>query len=900
MEGAEGSEATGHTLVPSPQVQPHDWATSNSATREPIIPNRDRDRTISFHQPPTPSRRNDHLNLDDQPHPLPSTPIDGDESDSDALSIATTTTSDNDLDDRQYRPRFVPGHLARRLRRRKDASDDDSVQPESVSQSDSVVAPSGTIYRRTPILSGALAPFSIMLEVPGLTSKWYVRNDTSGQQVIYRPNPVLLDVGLAFSLAAAVIANLMLITRFTKLMRPRKASILAFLGFTIHDAINIAALIAFGVIHAVDDGFTYSQAYWMTLAATVCSVACTVTLLIDYLRTDNFKDSGSGLSPKQTQLIITVMILLLYLSFGSLIWSELLALSFQDALYFTCTTTLAVGFGDIIPYTTGSKIFLFFYTPLGIILFAATIYTARLTILEDLEVSYRRKTGEFRQKWKAKRAQAKAIKRERRGLKKMFARDLSDDSHPDKAEQRSSQPNQTDVDFQGSATSLRQQHSPEELVRQEMRSMEETLAQQRQDVEHRWANFRQELAAREKSEFWSRLSGSFALFLSFWLLGAMAFMFFEGWTYFQAFYFTFVLFSTIGFGDFTPKTSGGRTFFIVWSLLGVAVLTIFLSIFSDAWGTVVTGKLHKTSRLVKAKGRKFRHWILQKTHQRPTDADIRDDTMLEGGSNRANVPPALRLDIPDSAMPLREVNLPKSPSSNGGILLHGNDASPDSNGHPLSRSLSRKATLMGELRDLNGQPADAEETLVHLAQSALSLHHVSSSYINTRREAFISALRHAPEFRNLAPSSNRSPPQSPKQTTSGGPTSDSSDSAALPSSLANSPWQHVENNLPKDPSRIKALFESLHRAGGHAAVESAQEIFAFAKMEKDIRDVVRNSTTMKGWLSAQQRQIQDLKQKLKDLVPDERGRAFPPSQLDDADHRSNSPRSLRGSPELMD
>jgi hypothetical protein len=68
-------------------------------------------------------------------------------------------------------------------------------------------------YRYTPILSGIVIPFAILLEIPGLTEHWYIRTDER-QIVETQPNPVILDVGLGFSMGCAVIANIALIIRF--------------------------------------------------------------------------------------------------------------------------------------------------------------------------------------------------------------------------------------------------------------------------------------------------------------------------------------------------------------------------------------------------------------------------------------------------------------------------------------------------------------------------------------------------------------------------------------------------------------------------------------------------------------------------------------------------------------
>ena len=92
----------------------------------------------------------------------------------------------------------------------------------------------------------------------------------------------------------------------------------------IHDTINIGVVTTFGVVHRFDDGFTYSQAFWMTVCSTIASVITTITLFLDYYCTPNFAKSGSGLTRKQRSLVIIFMVLLADLAVGALVYSYLL------------------------------------------------------------------------------------------------------------------------------------------------------------------------------------------------------------------------------------------------------------------------------------------------------------------------------------------------------------------------------------------------------------------------------------------------------------------------------------------------------------------------------------------------------------------------------------------------
>jgi potassium channel subfamily K len=87
-------------------------------------------------------------------------------------------------------------------------------------------------YRRTPIISGSLIPFSILLEIPGLTEPWYVR--TYGHQTVETlKNPPLLVISVSISLALAVLANIALIYRFLD-RHVKRNTIICILALTLH------------------------------------------------------------------------------------------------------------------------------------------------------------------------------------------------------------------------------------------------------------------------------------------------------------------------------------------------------------------------------------------------------------------------------------------------------------------------------------------------------------------------------------------------------------------------------------------------------------------------------------------------------------------------------------------
>jgi potassium channel subfamily K, other eukaryote len=87
-------------------------------------------------------------------------------------------------------------------------------------------------YRRTPIISGSLIPFSILLEIPGLTESWYVRT-YNHQTVETRKNPPLVVASISISMALAVLANVALISRFLD-RHVKRNTIICIAALTVH------------------------------------------------------------------------------------------------------------------------------------------------------------------------------------------------------------------------------------------------------------------------------------------------------------------------------------------------------------------------------------------------------------------------------------------------------------------------------------------------------------------------------------------------------------------------------------------------------------------------------------------------------------------------------------------
>ncbi|GAA5907431.1 hypothetical protein JCM6882_003860 [Rhodosporidiobolus microsporus] len=587
--------------------------------------------------------------------------------------------------------------------------------------------------RLLPILSGLICPFSVLLDIPGITQRWYVRTEDH-VVVETQPNPAWLDVSLAISLALGVLANLALIARFLE-HRPRVYTWVSMVSLTIHDVLNTVVVIVFAVEHMADDGFTNGSAFWLTVASTATSVFCNITLALDLWRTKDFDKKGSGLTEKQRSLTIVTMVLLLYIGLGALIFHYLiLDIDFISSLYFTICTITSVGFGDIVPITVGSRVFSYFYDPVGLVLIALTIALARECLIESFEESYRQrrdklanKARERKEGWKKRHEEkeARRMRREkeareqaakgqrqeggdgdgegatplqreaqkrkvslaptsggsRRGSVGGLARTLkkvpslllppfgsgageTPSAAPPSTSPEPTSPAAADLPAHAlfpspSPTSPtsgtgapaspssaapssprwrwlnpHRFRAPSSLFRSPSATPSSrpltasppadgppTRGEEEGEggapfhrstssittvstVDDSFRTLKAQLAKEQKQEFRLKLGISIVLFLIFWLVGAAVFQATEKWTYFEGLWFGFVYFTTIGYGDLSPKSEAGRSFFVAWALFGIFNMTLLISVLTESFSsryksTISSGRVKKALRRVK-------------------------------------------------------------------------------------------------------------------------------------------------------------------------------------------------------------------------------------------------------------------------------------------------------------
>lgn len=292
------------------------------------------------------------------------------------------------------------------------------------------------------------------------------------------------------------------------------------------------------------DEYVLSQAFWYAVWAAI------VYFVVASLMVVTFWGAVSGHYPKdfdlvtsQRTLMLQTIMFLMYLLLGALVFSTIEGWNYLDAVYWADVTLFTVGFGDFAPNTHLARALLVPYALIGIISLGLVISSIRTMILERGR----------------RRLDARMEERNRRRVIRTMTRKGKDEILIPLQREATNDTMEADV-------------PPGEFER-------------RRDEFELMRKIQERASSRRR---WAAMAISTGTWLILWFVGAVIFQKcehpYQGWTYFDAFYFAFVSLLTIGYGDPSPISNAGKSFFVFWSLLALPTMTVLIS---NAGDTVV-------------------------------------------------------------------------------------------------------------------------------------------------------------------------------------------------------------------------------------------------------------------------------------------------------------------------
>ncbi|KAL2115955.1 hypothetical protein VTJ04DRAFT_10210 [Mycothermus thermophilus] len=406
-----------------------------------------------------------------------------------------------------------------------------------------------------PLLAGTLGPAASTFSICALVKPWRQRLPPGGSidAAVYIPDPPWLTSVNATQLAIAILANLALLLNMTRRLRFSIAqpvtiagwyvSAFALVGLTATAASGgpLLMLLQQGDGEADGEGeVIWSQAFYYAIYAAVLYFLIATLMSVTYISIlTRHGPKDFQLTASQRTLMLQTIMFLLYLLLGALVFTAIEGWSYLDGFYWAAVTLFTVGFGDLYPTTPLARGLLVPFALIGIVSLGLVIGSIRSLVID---------------RGKARLATRLLEKKRKRALKRLVrqtGREQVLEPEPDDAPQRTG------------LTELKRREREFAL----MREIQEASARRR-----RWGSML----------LWT---GSW---LVLWLVGGKVFQVCEApyqeWDYLEGFYFAFISLTTIGYGDSTPISNAGKSFWVFWALMALPTMTIFIS---DASETVV-------------------------------------------------------------------------------------------------------------------------------------------------------------------------------------------------------------------------------------------------------------------------------------------------------------------------
>ncbi|PWA01906.1 hypothetical protein BB558_001979 [Smittium angustum] len=147
-----------------------------------------------------------------------------------------------------------------------------------------------------------------------------------------------------------------------------------------------------------DLGLKINNEYYGTFFANALTLLVAALLIYDYKVTKNFKKRGSGMSRSQRRLEFSVLALYSWTALGACIFMVVEGFEFYYSVYFCFVTIATIGFGDVVPRSGKSRILVVLWFVVGIVLFGLYLLNTRDVVIQTLSTKYHKEILKIEQK----------------------------------------------------------------------------------------------------------------------------------------------------------------------------------------------------------------------------------------------------------------------------------------------------------------------------------------------------------------------------------------------------------------------------------------------------------------------------------------------------------------------
>ncbi|KAH3688985.1 hypothetical protein WICPIJ_000044 [Wickerhamomyces pijperi] len=216
-----------------------------------------------------------------------------------------------------------------------------------------------------PIFTACVCPLTDMMSIASLVSKW--RIDIDNNEIHESTSVLVLN---AVSLGFGAIGNLSVVLNFSKKMNYKWSQLISIIGFFLAGVLLFSALMIAEFQYFNDPArkLFRSEGFWFAVMTTILHWVCCITCFINYLGFLLGKyPADFNIYTSERGIVVYTSTLAVIFSVGAACYSKLLNLRFGECQYFTVITVTTLGYGNIVPVSSGSRAFTMVYALVGVI-----------------------------------------------------------------------------------------------------------------------------------------------------------------------------------------------------------------------------------------------------------------------------------------------------------------------------------------------------------------------------------------------------------------------------------------------------------------------------------------------------------------------------------------------------